>query len=159
MSNEPKNNYAFINIPINLPGEFYTVYVDIPGLERDSVYNIVVTATNYLFPQLDYEADSNSVYPTFPLATSILSAEMKNQLSVFPNPTNTNTNIEYTLTNSSFVKLEVVDVLGKQLQSLVNTIQATGIYKVNLTKLDAGIYFIKLNINNQTNTTRLVVTD
>ena len=85
---DPTGNYSFINIPINLPGEYYTVYVDIPGLQRDSVYNIVVTATNYLFPQLDYEADSNSVYPTFPLATSIVSAEMENQFTVFPNPTN-----------------------------------------------------------------------
>ncbi len=155
----PTGNYAFINIPINLPGEFYTVYVDIPGLERDSTYNITVTATDYIYTQLDYKADSNSVYPTFPLATSIVSADMENQLTIFPNPTNSNTTIEYALTNSSFVKLEVVDILGKSLQSLVNTSQVAGNYKVNLAKINAGIYFIKLNINNQTNTTRLVVTD
>lgn len=155
----PTGNYSFTNIPINLPGEFYTVYVDIPGLERDSTYNIVVTATDFIFTQLDYKADSNSVYPTFPLATSIVSAEKENPISVFPNPTNTNTTIEYTLINSSYVKLEVVDILGKSLQSLVNTSQVAGNYKVNLAKLTAGIYFIKLNINNQTNITRLVVTD
>ena len=156
---DPLGNYSFTNLPINTGGQYYTIYVDIPGLERDSTYNITVTATDYIYTQLDYKADSNSVYPTFPLATSIVSAEMENKLSVFPNPTNTNTTIEYVLSNSAFVKLEVVDVLGKSLQSLVNTSQVAGTYKVNLAKLTAGIYFIKLNINNQTNTTRLVVID
>ncbi len=155
----PTGNYSFTNLPVNLPGEYYTIYIDIPGLQRDSVYNITVTATNFIFTQLDYEADSNSVYPTFPLATSIVSAVTENQLTVFPNPSNTSSTIEYTLTNSSFVKLEVVDILGKQLKSIVNTTQPAGNYKVTLAKLNAGIYFIRLNINNQTNTTRLVVTD
>ena len=50
-------------------------------------------------------------------------------------------------------------LLGKQLKSIVNTTQPAGNYKVTLAKLNAGIYFIRLNINNQTNTTRLVVTD
>lgn len=155
----PLGAYAFSNLAINSPGEYYTVYVDIPGLQRDSVWNITITATNTVFTNINYIADSNSVYPFFPTTVSIVSAEIENSLIVFPNPTNASATIEYTLTNSSSVKLEVVDVLGKQLESLVNTNQPAGNYKVNLAKLNAGIYFIRLNINNHTNTTRLVVTD
>lgn len=155
----PFGAYGFFNLPINSPGEYYTVYVDIPGLQRDSVWNITVTATNTIFTNINYEADSNSVYPIFPVVTSMVSGETDHSLTVYPNPTNTSSTVEYTLTNSSSVKLEVMDVLGKQLQLLVNTNQPAGNYKVNLAKLNAGIYFIKLNINNQTNTTRLVVTD
>ncbi|MBL0331053.1 MAG: T9SS type A sorting domain-containing protein [Bacteroidetes bacterium] len=156
---DPTGNYAFSNIPINLPGEFYTVYVDIPGLQRDSAYNIIVTATNFVFTQLDYEADSVSVYPLFPLTTSIVSATNENQFTVFPNPTKNNTTIEYTLTKSGFVQLEVFDVLGKKLESPVNTAQQAGKQQINLNNLNPGVYFIKLNINNQSQTTRLVVVD
>lgn len=156
---DPTGNYAFSNIPINAPGEFYTVYVDIPGLQRDSAYNVIVTATNFVFTQLDYEADSVSVYPLFPLTTSIVSATNENQFLVFPNPTKSNTTIEYTLTKDNFVQLEVFDVLGKKLESPVNTIQPAGKQQINLNDLNPGVYFIKLTIQNQTNTIRLVVID
>ena len=158
---DPSGNYAFTNIDINTGSEYYTVYVDVPGLGRDSVYNIHITATDTVFTQLDYVADSNSVYPIYPVNVSVGSSVPKEiQFSVYPNPTNTSSTIEYTLVSSSSVKLEVVDILGKQLESLVNiTNQPAGNYKINLAKLNAGIYFIKLNINNQINTTRLVVID
>jgi len=157
----PTGAYSFANISINSPGEFYTVYVDIPGLQRDSVYNIIVTATDFLFPNLDYEADSNSVYPTFPMAASIVSAETDiNNLNVFPNPTNNISTVNYTLAARSSVELNVYDVLGKKLQTLVNTNQPAGKQQATLAKLNPGVYFIKLNIsNNQNQTIRLVVTD
>jgi len=42
----------------------------------------------------------------------------------------------------------------------VNTNQPAGKQQATLAKLDAGVYFIKLNINNNQNQTiRLVVTD
>lgn len=157
---DPAGNYAFTNIPISLPGQYYTVYVDIPGLGRDSVYNVTVTATDTVFTQLDYLADSNSVYPIYPVNVSVGNIAKEDvRFTVYPNPTNTNATVSYVLKTASMVKLDVYDVLGKKLESPLNTNQQAGTYKINLTQLKAGIYFVNLNINNNSNTVRLVVID
>lgn len=158
-TNNPTGAYAFSNLPINSPGEFYTVYVDVPGLTRDSVWNITVTAINTSFTNINYIADSNSVYPFYPVFTSIVSADNENNLNVFPNPTKHHARVDYVLTKDAAVRLEIYDVLGHKVETLVDAQQSAGKYKFALDNLDAGIYFINLNINNNTNTKRLVVTD
>lgn len=153
-------NFDFTNLGINAPGEYYTIYIDIPGLGRDSVYNIYITATDTVFTMMDHLADSNSVYPIYPVTVSVASYGSEDvQFVVYPNPTNTNSTVEYVLKSNSTVQLEVYDVLGKKLETLVNGNQPAGKHNVNLAKLNAGIYFVKLNINNNSNTTRLVVID
>lgn len=153
-------NYTFNNIPVNAPGEWYTIYVDIPGLVRDSVYNITVTATNTTFTSLDYIADSNSVYPVYPTSVSVANAHANDvSMSVYPNPSNVATTVAYTLKTDANVQLDVYDVLGKKVEAVLNTNQQSGSYKANITKLKAGIYFVILHVNNRSNTTRLVVID
>lgn len=153
-------DFDFTNLGINAPGEYYTIYVDIPGLGRDSVYNIHITATDTIFTMMDHLADSNSVYPVYPVNVSVASHGSEEvKFIVYPNPTNTSSTVAYTLTSNNRVQLDVYNVLGKKVESLVNENQSAGDHKVNLTKLEAGIYFITLNINNNSNTTRLMVID
>src|SRR6218665_3130292 len=153
--------YTFFNVPINTGSDYYPIYVDIPGMERDSVYNITLTSGSDTYSDLDYEVDSNSVWPVYPVSTSVknpsLTADV--QFSVYPNPSGGSTTISYLLKTDANVQLDVYDVLGKKVESLVNTNQQDGAYKVNLAKLNAGVYFITLNVNNNSNTTRLVVID
>lgn len=64
----------------------------------------------------------------------------------YPNPFNPTTKIVYTVPKESKVKLEIYDVLGRSVQTLVNQVQKAGNYSVefNATKLTSGIYFYRL---------------
>jgi hypothetical protein len=66
----------------------------------------------------------------------------------YPNPFNPTTRIKFRIINSNFVSLKVFDILGKQIQTLVNEKKATGAYEVefNGEELTSGIYFYKLTV-------------
>jgi len=70
----------------------------------------------------------------------------------FPNPFNPSTTIKYTLPERSFVKLEIYDISGRFIKSLVNTYQSSGDYAINWNGKDqseknvsSGIYFYVLS--------------
>ena len=73
-----------------------------------------------------------------------------NKLSVYPNPSNPNSVINYSVNGPSFVTLRIYDILGKEMELLVNSLQNTGSYSVKFdgTKLSSGMYFCKMIIKN-----------
>ncbi|NGP89665.1 S8 family serine peptidase [Fodinibius halophilus] len=64
----------------------------------------------------------------------------------YPNPFNPTTTISYELANKAEVTLNVFDVLGRKVQTLVNKVQQSGTYTVNFnaSKLASGVYFVRL---------------
>jgi hypothetical protein len=64
----------------------------------------------------------------------------------YPNPFNPTTNIKYSITKESQVTLKVFDVLGREVENLVNQKQAAGSYEVNFnaSKLSSGIYIYRI---------------
>jgi glycosidase len=64
----------------------------------------------------------------------------------YPNPFNPVTNIVYQLSEPGLVKLNVYNVLGKKVASLVNTSQTAGEYvaQFNAENLSSGIYIYRL---------------
>ncbi len=71
----------------------------------------------------------------------------------YPNPFNPTTAIRYQLPVNSDVKLEVYDVLGKKVATLVNGRQEAGIYTytLNASTLSSGVYFYRLQAGGATN--------
>ncbi len=67
----------------------------------------------------------------------------------YPNPFNPVTTIEYEITSKGFINLSVYNIQGKKQTELVNKIQNTGNYKVNLngSDLPSGIYFYTMFVN------------
>jgi hypothetical protein len=64
----------------------------------------------------------------------------------YPNPFNPSTFIEYYLENDSYVKLDIYNILGELIQTLVNNKKIHGdhIIKLEAGNLSSGIYFYKL---------------
>ena len=64
----------------------------------------------------------------------------------YPNPFNPSTKIEFTIQKSSFVNLRVYDILGNEVETLVNEDKPAGNYEVefNAAKLSSGVYFYQL---------------
>ncbi len=67
-------------------------------------------------------------------------------LPVYPNPFNPTAMISYTLPKKSHATLTVYDVIGREIECLVNKNQEAGVYHFQFSgnHLSSGIYFVKL---------------
>ena len=81
--------------------------------------------------------------------------------NIFPNPFSANTSISYTLTEKSKVSLEVYNILGEKVTTLINSeMQGAGDHKYNLdnekNSLQEGIYFVKFTVGDKSGTQKLI---
>lgn len=77
----------------------------------------------------------------------------------YPNPFNPATVIGYQLPMNSLVTLKIYDVLGRDVQTLVNGSQRAGSYSIpfNAGSLPSGVYFYRLQAGSFTQTKKLVL--
>ncbi|MCK4427334.1 MAG: T9SS type A sorting domain-containing protein, partial [candidate division Zixibacteria bacterium] len=78
----------------------------------------------------------------------------------FPNPFNPVTQISYTLPRDGHVRLEIYNLLGQKVATLVDEYQQAGQKTVNWEAKDlaSGIYFYKLTSSGFTATKKMVLT-
>ena len=67
----------------------------------------------------------------------------------FPNPFNPSTIIKYILQQKSFVRLEVYDITGKNIKTLISQQQNTGEYVIRFDAedLSTGVYIYKIDVD------------
>lgn len=77
----------------------------------------------------------------------------------YPNPFNPVTNIKFNIPKAGNTKVEVYDLLGKKVETLVNQYLAPGNYKVTFdgSNLPSGVYFYHLNSEYFTETKRMIL--
>jgi len=77
----------------------------------------------------------------------------------YPNPFNPVTVIRYELPNSATVKLQVFDVLGRVVATVVNERKEAGIYEVpfNASGLSSGTYFYRLQAGTFVETKKMML--
>jgi M6 family metalloprotease-like protein len=77
----------------------------------------------------------------------------------YPNPFNPVTTIKYDIVKAQDVKLAVYDILGREVATLVNTIQQPGSYEVSwdASGFASGIYFYTLTSGDFTSTKKLIL--
>jgi subtilisin family serine protease len=76
---------------------------------------------------------------------------LKYQLSQnYPNPFNPMTKIKFAIPKNDFVKLNVYDVLGREISTLINEKLSAGYYEIefNAASYSSGIYFYRIQTNN-----------
>ncbi len=91
--------------------------------------------------------------------------EIPSQFSLsqnYPNPFNPSTMIQYNLTKSEYVSLNVYDILGKQVATLVDSKQDAGVHEVRfdasvLKGMTSGIYFYRLKTNSFNETKKMIL--
>jgi len=101
---------------------------------------------------------------TVPLITGITENETNLPMEYalrqnYPNPFNPKTTIKYEIPELSFVTLKVYDVLGNEIETLVNKEQPAGQYEIefNSSSLSSGVYFYKLETENFGETKKMVL--
>jgi hypothetical protein len=83
----------------------------------------------------------------------------------FPNPFNPATKIAYRLNKPAQVRLSVYDITGREVNRLVDRYQSVGDYNIswnsndyNGQKMASGMYFARLNVDNESVTRKMVMT-
>lgn len=78
----------------------------------------------------------------------------------YPNPFNPTTTIKYTLKESFYVKLSVVNLFGQELSVLFEGRQGEGRYEYlyNAENLPGGVYFVRLQMNDRTEARKMILT-
>jgi hypothetical protein len=120
-SNSP-NNYSFIdNKPLSGKSQYRLKQIDKNGAFK---YTKIIEVVSVI---LKYDLAQN-----------------------FPNPFNPSTLITYSIPTSSNVIINVYNILGELIKTLVNGYQEAGSYKVNFDAggLSNGIYFYKMQSGN-----------
>ena len=79
--------------------------------------------------------------------------------NIYPNPFNPVTNITYGLPKNTQVKIEIFDISGRYVQTLINEFQISGYYSVNwrADNHPSGVYMIKMISGEYVSTKKLML--
>jgi hypothetical protein len=77
----------------------------------------------------------------------------------YPNPFNPSTQIKFQISNSNFVTLEIYDLLGHRVATLVNEKLNAGIHTLEWTATgnSSGVYLYRLQAGNYSQTKKLIL--
>ncbi|MFA7360970.1 MAG: putative Ig domain-containing protein [Candidatus Kapaibacterium sp.] len=137
------------------------------NLQTRTLWGTPTTAGTTTIKVMVTDSDSAKVWCLFNLVTvphtaiNSINENIINDYKLFqnfPNPFNPSTVIGYALPNNSYVSLKVYDILGKEIATLVNSVQKRGYQEITLNtdnlNLSSGIYLYSL-IANELNTNRV----
>jgi 3-phytase len=117
------------------------------------------------------DASNSAVYDisdsTFTItATSDFTEEYKNEtlrdfklFQNYPNPFNPATTINFSIPQSSNVKLTIYNILGQQISQLINEFREAGIHTINFdaSQYNSGLYLYKLENNGLVQTKKMLL--
>jgi hypothetical protein len=77
----------------------------------------------------------------------------------YPNPFNPTTNFGFRISDFGFVSLKVIDLLGREVATLVNEEKPAGTYEItwNAVNIPSGVYFYQLKSGSYTATKKLLL--
>jgi hypothetical protein len=77
----------------------------------------------------------------------------------YPNPFNPTTSFEFKVSSFEFVSLKVLDVLGREVATLVNDYRQPGVYTVrwNASGLPSGVYYYRMHHNGSAETKKMLL--
>jgi hypothetical protein len=80
-------------------------------------------------------------------------------LQNYPNPFNATTVIRYNLPSESNVSIEIYDILGRKLQTLVDDKQPAGYHQAvwNANSRSSGIYFYRIQAGEHSETRKMLL--
>jgi hypothetical protein len=153
--------YTLSGLPNNAAGEEYFILVDIPGLDTNGTYHRVISTGSNTYINLNFIVDSAKINPIHDVSVRQSGALAENNIKVYPNPANGKVSIAYTLATPADVSVELYDVVGKSLKTIVPASQegaGAHTHQVTLSELSQGMYFVKLRINESETSVKLFVT-
>lgn len=149
---ERSNGNVFVSIGF-VPGHGTTTETNSYSFEDN---NLLPGSYSYRLKQIDFDG-SFKYSETVEVRISVpveFSLEQN-----FPNPFNPSTKIKYSIPQSSNVELKVYDVLGNEIETLVNEEKQTGTYEIAYyaDNLPSGVYFYQLMAGSYIETKKMLL--
>jgi len=120
--------------------------------------------------------DGNDIYHNEPTVTIPVTLHISDQVGVdqneisdlprefslsqnYPNPFNPQTRVKYALPRDSHVKIEIYDLLGRKVETLVDGDQEAGVHEViwDANNAASGIYFYRMEADGFTSTNKMLL--
>jgi hypothetical protein len=132
------------------------------------------TGLMYLYAKVDLAEDADSLNnDTFPFAVTVqpyvsnddnLAPSVDLSLKAYPNPFSASVSIDYAIKNGSQVTVEVFDIKGRKVDTLVREYKNPGNYTIGWngpenrsSKTADGIYLLKITTENEALTRKLIL--
>lgn len=136
---------------------YVRVFRGLPGeLVPDLVSGSILAGTNTGFFKIQ------EVYEEVTSQEEIeLIKETDHGTLIYPNPSSGNTNIEFEVSETGFVQVEVYDMMGRKIESLMNGEHAAGFYKTIFegSKYGQGTYMVNINVNGNVISEMIIIMD
>jgi hypothetical protein len=97
-----------------------------------------------------------------PVGITNINSDIPKEFSLhqnYPNPFNPSTNIKFDIPKSSFVRISVYDISGKEISVLVNTQLLPGSYQAdwNASNYSSGVYYYTLTAGHYYETKKMIL--
>ncbi|GJQ44191.1 MAG: hypothetical protein JETCAE03_36890 [Ignavibacteriaceae bacterium] len=171
LNNQPLGNYDLF---LNLPDADSNLHFNPSYSVRVANLNLWDAQNGYNKLNLELVIDSTSTGTPYsgnlfftPLIISsvddqineLINEQNELKLKSFPNPFNNTTKILFKVGNSSNITLRLYNLLGEQIDTLINDYRLKGSYEVNLNaaSLTSGIYYCVLTSENSSVATKIIL--
>jgi hypothetical protein len=137
------------------PQEIIIAYVI--GRGNDPLNSVTVARENVQRAIQEYQSNFASMTYTPPAPTNPVNSYVLYQN--YPNPFNPNTTIRFELPQDGLVTIEVFDILGQKVKTIINEFQKADRYEVTFrsTGLASGVYIYQLRINDFITSKKMVL--
>ena len=125
----------------------------------------VKDSTYYTYRIYAFNNDTTSVFSNYATSEIISSVADINNIKQYylfqnyPNPFNPSTRIEYQIPKAGLVTIDIYNVIGQKVKTLVAKFQTEGRYSIEFDAADlpSGIYFCRLKANQFTSVKKLIL--
>jgi hypothetical protein len=127
-----------------------TTYFTIPSTLPNTPYSLAVVANGI---------SSDTVTFTFSICTEIEeTASLNKDISVYPNPANSNVIVDFTSKQPGVYTIRLLDVMGSTISTGTgNAASGENKHQINLESIAKGIYILELQMGDVVNKVKLVV--
>jgi len=117
----------------------------------------------YLLRQIDFDGNTELTEDTVKVYVDYITSvnqnldsksEIPNELFLaqnYPNPFNPETNISFSVNNTSYVTIKLYDIIGRELETIFSKIVTAGTHSIKFKpdNLSSGTYIYKLDVQNK----------
>ncbi|MBN2070838.1 MAG: T9SS type A sorting domain-containing protein [Candidatus Krumholzibacteriota bacterium] len=160
----------YTNEDVLAAGIFSENQLDVYWLSDDSRFIFVDTVLDTILNSISFSVPGSGIVGIYASATTEDNVDMPLHTDIptlyqnFPNPLNPTTTIEYFLPSRCSVLLQIFDVSGKHIATLVNDSQENGFYSIdwngkdlNGSSVSSGIYIYRLKAGKETLSKKMVL--
>jgi len=129
------------------------------GSSNIASYYVKATAGSFVSPASNIVSSNVLFYKR----TNELLPEKYSLEQNYPNPFNPSTSISYSIPENAFVTLKIYDVLGNEVEVLINEQKESGNYQIDFNassvsrRISSGIYYYTLTAGNFTSTKKMIL--